>query len=898
MSSPGESIDALLKARKHYIDNPEALMPEFLDVVNQNTLAGSTERNLWMCHVDELTEAIKENKELPEIQGRNHSTKRPVDDDLILLGESESEKVGLKSSRIGRKPDDLMAKLVTKSKNEVGKELYACIACQESWMGKPTKKRVFPYSSTCAKMLSEHKDLASAAAMAAGNLSLGAEIDKATKDSLQQETSEPVSKQHRIQKKLDVTQYRVAGKKATEKETELFNKRLGLLQLKLVTVCGVAPHVFDMDVWKELATLSNPRWSPYTGDQIQVAIKLEAELCRQKTVEAVSKEVHNTITFDGTSLRRNQSAYTVHVSTPDRKEYFLHAHKGDKARHTAPWVRDRLIESVELIGPDTVAATCSDSTSVTKLAKELLVCAYPHILDLRDAVHHLHNTIGDITKLEYFTPTMKLLKSTVAHFSKSNLSVASLKEQASLDGDDYRAIQKSGNTRFGSNWTMATSAKDIEFKSKSVQAMFKHELNGKLTMFKLTLGHYEAIVAPFIRSLWSLEAPKANASDVYVFWLLSAAAVTDLFKKSSNITGIPRHLKEQVNGIFNARFAEFFSNDLYFTAFILDNRYDEAEFFVDAAKIRIIPRRSEVLSISDTATALPRPQIRNVSAFCRVCHFLLCLLKPELQRALKKRSGSNAPFILDVFPWDMDGKEVVSTFEREFEAFWRKEFPFSDEKSSRNKDPLIYWRGLAQIKFARVIGYLAVKIFSITINSMADERTNSMITWFNSPYRGRQTSQTVESMVMVGQWYRRHDEASKVVPAPRKHPVVKFSNLDKTYLKKLQFEPHPTRNLGDSSDESEDNEEDEEEQSEGEKEAQMPKKRGRKKRVISSASCIVVDENEINLASPALLAMISDELQTLCDTPESAMASGSSQLLVSEEVNRRDVPVNWESLGI
>ncbi|KAH7880780.1 uncharacterized protein C8R40DRAFT_1065735 [Lentinula edodes] len=129
--------------------------------------------------------------------------------------------------------------------------------------------------------------------------------------------------------------------------------------------------------------------------------------------------------------------------------------------------------------------------------------------------------------------------------------------------------------------------------------------------------------------------------------------------------------------------------------------------------------------------------------------------------------------------------------------------------------------------------------------------------------------------------------------------IFSFSNLDKTYLKKLQFEPYPTCNLGDNSDDSEDNEEDEEGQSEGEKEAQMPKKRGCKKRVILSASCIIVDENEINLASPALLAMISsDELQTLCDTPESAMASGSSQLLISEEVNQRDVPVNWESLGI
>lgn len=80
---------------------------------------------------------------------------------------------------------------------------------------------------------------------------------------------------------------------------------------------------------------------------------------------------------------------------------------------------------------------------------------------------------------------MKLLKSTVAHFSKSNLSVASLKEQASLNDDDYRAIQKSGNTCFGSNWTMATSvspkldaiakcvqAKDIEFKVSIILQSF------------------------------------------------------------------------------------------------------------------------------------------------------------------------------------------------------------------------------------------------------------------------------------------------------------------------------------------------------------------------------------------------------------------------------------------
>jgi hypothetical protein len=51
---------------------------------------------------------------------------------------------------------------------------------------------------------------------------------------------------------------------------------------------------------------------------------------------------------------------------------------------------------------------------------------------------------------------------------------------------------------------------------------------------------------------------------------------------------------------------------------------------------------------------------------------------------------------------------------------------------------------------------LAVKIFSILVNSMPDERTNSTITWLNSPIRGNQTTQTVVDMIQVGQWYGKH----------------------------------------------------------------------------------------------------------------------------------------------
>lgn len=83
---------------------------------------------------------------------------------------------------------------------------------------------------------------------------------------------------------------------------------------------------------------------------------------------------------------------------------------------------------------------------------------------------------------------------------------------------------------------------------------------------------YINIVAPIIRSLWSLEAANANASDVFVFWLASAATLKDLFSRGPSKTGITTVLANQVTAIFNKRYKEFFTNEVYFTAFALDPR--------------------------------------------------------------------------------------------------------------------------------------------------------------------------------------------------------------------------------------------------------------------------------------------------------------------------------------
>jgi hypothetical protein len=56
---------------------------------------------------------------------------------------------------------------------------------------------------------------------------------------------------------------------------------------------------------------------------------------------------------------------------------------------------------------------------------------------------------------------------------------------------------------------------------------------------------------------------------------------------------------------------------------------------------------------------------------------------------------------------------------------------------------------------------LAIKIFSILVNSMPDERTGSKITWFNSPLRANQDVSMLVNMIQVGQWYGVHKVCGK-----------------------------------------------------------------------------------------------------------------------------------------
>lgn len=63
--------------------------------------------------------------------------------------------------------------------------------------------------------------------------------------------------------------------------------------------------------------------------------------------------------------------------------------------------------------------------------------------------------------------------------------------------------------------------------------MLANRRSNKYGDFERHLIWYINIVAPLIRSLWSLEGAHANASDVFVFWIAAGATLNDLLAKIS-----------------------------------------------------------------------------------------------------------------------------------------------------------------------------------------------------------------------------------------------------------------------------------------------------------------------------------------------------------------------------
>ena len=117
------------------------------------------------------------------------------------------------------------------------------------------------------------------------------------------------------------------------------------------------------------------------------------------------------------------------------------------------------------------------------------------------------------------------------------------------------------------------------------------------------------------------------------------------------------------------------------------------------------------------------------------------------------RHEVNCKRALDILGEYPTWEAIQVPFREQLIQYCRQTYPFNKYHDSPNA--LAYWHKIAAHKDAQILAYLAIKLFSIVPNSMAEERTVSAFTKINSSDRGCQTAETVVSMTRVLQHEQR-----------------------------------------------------------------------------------------------------------------------------------------------
>lgn len=144
---------------------------------------------------------------------------------------------------------------------------------------------------------------------------------------------------------LNLTPLRIAGKKARAEDTKKFQNSVDHIIMRLICVRGLVPNVLDSPEWKELMNKLNGMYKPSSSDAFRdTFIPQEAVFVQTKQVELLKTEEDLTLTFDGTTIRSNESFYTAHATTPSRRSFFLDGHEGSGESHNRKWITDNLMK--------------------------------------------------------------------------------------------------------------------------------------------------------------------------------------------------------------------------------------------------------------------------------------------------------------------------------------------------------------------------------------------------------------------------------------------------------------------------------------------------------------------------------------------------------------------------
>jgi hypothetical protein len=274
----------------------------------------------------------------------------------------------------GRPGKTVISSLVIKYVHkDTGKDYYGCVGVGCYWFraGNAQECRILKHAPSCRHLSDDLKLFANE--HAAGS-SLGAKLEALQSAEPTVSTSQPLKKAKSLTEGAIVLNFAHAGRQ--ELQTKLDH-----CIMKLICVAGLVPHILDSPEWKEFVSIANPKYRVTPSDQFEEKIiPSEAAYVRKQVLQILQKQENLTLTFDGNSTRKAQSLYTVHVTTKDRQSYFVDAYEGSDERHTAKWIKEKIL----MVSPSWHShilyfMNCDVPRLCRKLARQTLLACVPTV---------------------------------------------------------------------------------------------------------------------------------------------------------------------------------------------------------------------------------------------------------------------------------------------------------------------------------------------------------------------------------------------------------------------------------------------------------------------------------------------------------------------------------------
>ncbi|KAG8950470.1 hypothetical protein FRC04_007485 [Tulasnella sp. 424] len=207
---------------------------------------------------------------------------------------------------------------------------------------------------------------------------------------------------------------------------------------------------------------------------------------------------------------------------------------------------------------------------------------------------------------------------------------------------------------------------------------------------------------------------------------------------------------------------------------------------------------------------------------------------------------------------------IITAFRSQFAAYARGNPLFIAYHGLSS--PMEHWESLRRNPDAEIVAHLAIKLFSIVPNSMAEERTVASFTKLNSPDRANQKVSTLVHKTQIRQHYRQQDGITTLI-TPKWRELSEFT-------KQAGLDTNSVETVKDKSAASSVAEDAEETTSSG---------------PITDLNEIAEQEQEqhvvfFNLSSPALRNLLSD-----------APVAGAEELTASEAIKRKGAELRKEA---